>query len=130
MKRKNSNLINIMKSIILGSVSINITKQETEEERIKQRRKKWVNFWMWPLAFITLCIVAGKFFYGIWLGIANPVMNAPNPIEYFLSYSNYWNQRMLHYSEILLQDLVYMLVLLVPALVILKLASIFRYRMK
>lgn len=61
MKRKNSNLINIMKSIILGSVSINITKQETEEERIKQRRKKWVNFWMWPLAFITLCIVAGKF---------------------------------------------------------------------
>lgn len=133
MKRKDNNLINIIRSRIFGDVSINITNEASKEERIwyiKELRKDWVNFWIWPLALITVCMVIGKALYNCWIGIANPIMNSSRPIEYLFSNSSYWGKLMYYHLRILLNDLIYMTGLLIFTLAILKVISLFRYRIK
>ena len=133
MKRKDNNLINIIKSKIFGDVSINITNEASREERmwyVKKLRKDWVSFWMYSLACITSCIVIGKSLYSAWNGIINPVMKSRDPVGYVLSYPAHWSQRILYVLETLLHDLIYMAALLVFLLVVLKIISVFRYRVK
>ena len=133
MKRKDNNLITIIKSKIFGDVSINITNETSREERmwyVKKLRKDWVSFWMYSLACITSCIVIGKSLYSAWIGIINPVMKSRDPVGYVLSYSAHWSQRILYVLETLLHDLIYMAALLVFLLVVLKIISFFRYRIK
>lgn len=133
MKRKDNNLINIIKSKIFGDVSINITNEASREERmwyVKKLRKDWVSFWMYSLACITSCIVIGKSLYSAWIGIINPVMKSRDPVGYVLSYPAHWSQRILYVLETLLHDLIYMTALLVFLLVVLKIISVFRYRIK
>lgn len=133
MKRKDSNLITIIKSKIFGDVSINITNETSREERmwyVKKLRKDWVSFWMYSLACITSCIVIGKSLYSAWIGIINPVMKSRDPVGYVLSYPAHWSQRILYVLETLLHDLIYMAALLVFLLVVLKIISVFRYRVK
>lgn len=133
MKRKDNNLINIIKSKIFGDVSINITNEASREERmwyVKKLRKDWVNFWMYSLACITSCIVIAKSLYSAWIGIINPVMKSRDPVGYVLSYPAHWSQRILYVLETLLHDLIYMAALLVFLLVVLKIISVFRYRVK
>lgn len=133
MKRKDNNLINIIRSKIFGDVSINITNKASREEHmwyVKKLHKDWVSFWMYSLACITLCIVIGKSLYSAWIGIINPVMKSQNPVGYFLSYSAHWNQRMLYVLETFLHDLICIVVLLAFSLVVLKITSFFRYRIK
>ena len=133
MKRKDNNLITIIKSKIFGDVSINITNETSREERmwyVKKLRKDWVSFWMYSLACITSCIVIGKSLYSAWIGIINPVMQSRDPVGYVLSYPAHWSQRILYVLETLLYDLIYMAALLVFLLVVLKIISVFRYRVK
>lgn len=133
MKRKDNNLITIIKSKIFGDVSINITNETSREERmwyVKKLRKDWVSFWMYSLACITSCIVIGKSLYSAWIGIINPVMKSRDPVGYVLSYPAHWSQRILYVLETLLYDLIYMAALLVFLLVVLKIISVFRYRVK
>jgi len=133
MKRKDNNLITIIKSKIFGDVSINITNETSREERmwyVKKLRKDWVSFWMYSLACITSCIVIGKSLYSAWIGIINPVMKSRDPVGYVLSYPAHWSQRILYVLETLLHDLIYMAALLVFLLVVLKIISVFRYRVK
>lgn len=133
MKRKDNNLINIIRSKIFGDVSINITNEASREERmwyVKKLRKDWVSFWMYSLACITSCIVIGKSLYSAWFGIINPVMKSRAPVGYVLSYLAHRSQRILYLLETLLHDLIYMAALLVFSLVVLKIISIFRYRVK
>ena len=116
MKRKDNNLITIIKSKIFGDVSINITNETSREERmwyVKKLRKDWVSFWMYSLACITSCIVIGKSLYSAWIGIINPVMKSRDPVGYVLSYPAHWSQRILYVLETLLHDLIYMAALLV-----------------
>ena len=133
MKRKDNNLITIIKSKIFGDVSINITNETSREERmwyVKKLRKDWVSFWMYSLACITSCIVIGKSLYSAWIGIINLVMKSRDPVGYVLSYPAHWSQRILYVLETLLHDLIYMAALLVFLLVVLKIISVFRYRVK
>lgn len=133
MKRKDNNLITIIKSKIFGDVSINITNETSREERmwyVKKLRKDWVSFWMYSLACIISCIVIGKSLYSAWIGIINPVMKSRDPVGYVLLYPAHWSQRILYVLETLLHDLIYMAALLVFLLVVLKVISVFRYRVK